>query len=215
MRWQYDPKEIRSGPMQERYEGERPLSRLRCERLRRGWSQLELAEKVRATKVSVSRWENEKVIPQPSYCRRLSEVLEIGLVELFPEGPKRVHTDKIHSIASIRPTQTNNLKQARLQRGLTQMELAEVVGTTRGSVNRWECGLGSPNLHNLRKLCQFLRVSPEELFPDTISEPGAPTQEEAGKKPFTVTPLSTLEEAKETGTRFSTSHSTGQRFFDY
>jgi putative transcriptional regulator len=199
MRWQYDPKEIRSSSMQRRSEQEQPFNRLRYERLRRGWLQAELAKKVHATAVSVCRWESGKVIPQPIYCRRLCKVLEIGLEELFPEGLRRSHTDKVHTIASITFTQANGLRQARLQRGLSQMELAKKVGTSRGSVNRWECGLGSPNLPHLRKLCQFLGVPAEELFPDTISKPGPPTQDEA----------------EETRTHVPTFRSSGQHFFDY
>jgi transcriptional regulator with XRE-family HTH domain len=151
------------------------------------------------SKVTVSRWENGEALPHPIYCGKLCEVLELGLEELFPEEPKRSHTDKIQIIASIIPTQVNGLRQARRQHGLSQIELAKAVCTTRGSINRWEHGLGSPNLPHLRKLCQVLEALPEELFPDTISKPSS----------------SMLEEAKEAETHLPTFRSSEQRFFDY
>lgn len=47
---------------------------------------------------------------------------------------------------------------------LTQTELAEAVGVKRyQTIARWEMGKDYPRLPHLRKLCEVLGVSPEEL----------------------------------------------------
>ncbi len=192
--------DIRSdSPVPPQYEGEQPLSRLQYERERRGWSQLKLAEKVCTTVVSVNRWENGHVFPRPFYRRQLSEALEIGLGELFPEGSRRSHTNQAHDIASIVPIQTNGLRHAREHLGLSQDELAKALGTTRGTVTRWESGQCFPKPRYRQKLSELLGISLEELFPNNITKPGSPIEEED----------------KETGTHIPAFHSSGQHLFDY
>src|SRR5574337_424785 len=55
------------------------------------------------------------------------------------------------------------LKAAREQRCWTQARLAEEVGTTPGTVGRWERGESIPFPHYREKLCQVFGKSPEEL----------------------------------------------------
>jgi tetratricopeptide (TPR) repeat protein/transcriptional regulator with XRE-family HTH domain len=50
------------------------FTRLRDAREAYGWSQQDLADKVRVTKLTVSRWENNKSIPHRHYRRLLSEL---------------------------------------------------------------------------------------------------------------------------------------------
>jgi transcriptional regulator with XRE-family HTH domain len=52
---------------------------------------------------------------------------------------------------------------AREQKFLTQAELAEKVGVTFVSISRWENGIQQPRAYALKKLCQVLEASPEEL----------------------------------------------------
>ena len=63
-------------------------SRLRQERERRGWTQSEVAERVRTTRINVGRWENGQTFPSPYYRQKLSEVFGKTLQELglIPES---------------------------------------------------------------------------------------------------------------------------------
>lgn len=54
------------------------------------------------------------------------------------------------------------LRRARLQRNLTQEELASALGTTAMSIWRWESGkLPSPFFRNV--MCDYFHLSPAEL----------------------------------------------------
>ena len=58
----------------------------------------------------------------------------------------------------------NRLKEYRTERGLTQGELAELVGVTRKTVNTVENGVFSPSALLAIKLAAALSVSVERLF---------------------------------------------------
>lgn len=59
---------------------------------------------------------------------------------------------------------SNRLKQYRTERGLTQGELAELVGVTRKTVNTVENGVFSPSALLAIKLAAALSVPVEQLF---------------------------------------------------
>lgn len=79
-------------------------SRLRQERERRGWTQSEVAERIRTTRVNVGRWENRQTFPGPYYRQKLAELYGKSLQELdlIPEGAEE------HDEASVPLTENNS-----------------------------------------------------------------------------------------------------------
>src|SRR5437870_3282915 len=66
------------------------VPRLRQERVRRGWTQSEVAERIGSTRVNISRWENGMIVPGPYYRQRLSDLFGKSIQELgfIPENSK-------------------------------------------------------------------------------------------------------------------------------
>ena len=58
----------------------------------------------------------------------------------------------------------NQLKELRRRRLLTQEELAQAVGTTYQTIQRWERGESEPRPAAKRRLCAVLGVTPDELL---------------------------------------------------
>lgn len=58
----------------------------------------------------------------------------------------------------------NFISQLRLEKKLTQRELAEKIGVTSKAISRWECGLGFPDISLLEPLSKELGVSILELL---------------------------------------------------
>ena len=56
-----------------------------------------------------------------------------------------------------------NLKRLRLQRGLTQAQLAEKLFVSRSTVAKWENGLGLPNPESMDALEKLFEISSSEL----------------------------------------------------
>ena len=59
----------------------------------------------------------------------------------------------------------NRLRELRRRKLLTQQELAAAVGVKKyQTVQRWESGAAYPRPAQLRKLCQVLEATPDELL---------------------------------------------------
>lgn len=58
----------------------------------------------------------------------------------------------------------DNMRRIREERGLTQAEMAEAVGVTMGSYQRYELGLRSPDPEMIGKIADTLKVTPGALF---------------------------------------------------
>jgi transcriptional regulator with XRE-family HTH domain len=59
------------------------MTRLKFERLRRGWSQVELAERAKVANSYISKFERGVALPYDSQARRLSKALQIPTEQLL------------------------------------------------------------------------------------------------------------------------------------
>jgi len=58
----------------------------------------------------------------------------------------------------------NRIKKAHKQKGLTQEQLAEVIGVSRSAISKWESGDMEPTIDNLAGLARVLNVSADHLL---------------------------------------------------
>ena len=57
------------------------------------------------------------------------------------------------------------IKEYRLQKGMTQQDIADALGESSGRViYNWEKGIGRPDCDKLARLCDLLGVSADELI---------------------------------------------------
>ena len=56
------------------------------------------------------------------------------------------------------------LQELRKQKGLTQVELAELLYVSRTAISKWESGRGFPNIESLKAISMFFSVSLDELL---------------------------------------------------
>ena len=59
------------------------------------------------------------------------------------------------------------LKELRLEKGLNQKELAEIIDTTQRNVSNWENGNSEPDIQMMLKLAKFFEVSVDYLLGNT------------------------------------------------
>ncbi len=69
------------------------------------------------------------------------------------------------------------LLKLRKENNMSQEELAEKLGVSRQAVSKWEVGTASPELANLKALCELFNVSPNEILGYDISKYQAPSLE--------------------------------------
>ena len=56
------------------------------------------------------------------------------------------------------------ISKCRKKKGITQNELAELLGITNRAVSKWETGICMPDAGTIPELCQILDISISDLF---------------------------------------------------
>ena len=64
----------------------------------------------------------------------------------------------------------NRIKTARKNKGLTQKQLADIVGIKHNTLSGWEKGAHSPNGTQIIQLCDVLEIDPNSLYGKEGSE---------------------------------------------
>lgn len=64
----------------------------------------------------------------------------------------------------------NNIRAERARHGMSQRELADIVGVVQMSIVRWESGASEPSVRHLFKMAQLFGCTPEYLL-DMVSMP--------------------------------------------
>lgn len=134
---------------------------LRVARVKAGISQQQLAARLGTRQAVVSNWETGRATPTPFQEEQIREVFKNTDHHLF-DITKNPQTN-------IR-TERTKLKEARFAKGLserrrlTQADVADEIGCSRGAYSLWECGESDPQEHHLRKLLEYYgATSPQDL----------------------------------------------------
>ena len=59
------------------------------------------------------------------------------------------------------------LRTLRKEKGLTQVQLAQMVHVDQTAISQWERGIAQPRLRNCLQLAQILECSIEDIFTET------------------------------------------------
>ena len=67
---------------------------------------------------------------------------------------------------------STKLRNLRIQRGLSQMEMAKLFNTSQSSITSWECGRREPDFSTLKRLAAFFGVPLSAILPsdDNVNE---------------------------------------------
>lgn len=57
-----------------------------------------------------------------------------------------------------------NLKEARIKKGLSQKEVADNIGVAKSTYSLYESGNREPNVQTIKKIADFLDISADELL---------------------------------------------------
>ena len=69
-----------------------------------------------------------------------------------------------------------NITAFRTAQGLSQEQLAQLLGVSRQSVSKWETGTATPDLVHLLRLCEIFSVSLDTLVGQQAAQPVPPVQ---------------------------------------
>lgn len=74
-------------------------------------------------------------------------------------------------MGAIRKTIGENIKKVCALKGIRQVEIAEHMGISQGTVSNWFNGTNSIDIENLAELCSFIGVSLDQIYGVTPLEP--------------------------------------------
>lgn len=152
--------------------------RLKELRLRKGFTQEELANKIGVAKSTLTGYEKGNREPDLFKIKKLTQVLEVdanyllGLSksssnnttqELEHISTERIKEDR-KNINNIRENISNNITFYRKKMKLTQEELANKINVKKTSVSSWERKANSPDIETLYELCKLFNISLEEMY---------------------------------------------------
>ncbi|SHF50795.1 DNA-binding transcriptional regulator YiaG, contains XRE-type HTH domain [Caldanaerobius fijiensis DSM 17918] len=121
--------------------------KIRVARLCKGLSQAQLALLLGAPCAVIGDWERNRSKPSHLYINKLCKVLSIPIEELLQTNATN------HSLGQ-------KIKIARLRKGLSQRELASLIGAPSATVvSKWEKGESIPSALYKEKLCRVLSIS--------------------------------------------------------
>lgn len=63
-------------------------------------------------------------------------------------------------------TFAKNLKSLRIQKNITMKELAEEIGSDKGTISKYEAGVMTPNMVMLKKIARYFNVTMDWLAGD-------------------------------------------------
>lgn len=115
-----------------------------------GLKQSELARKLNLPEMTVSNWVNAKTYPRVDKLQLLSDFFGVTKAELVERKNTNI------CIAE-------KISYFRTNKGLTQEQLASLLGVSKQSVSNWETGLKFPRFKFISELANIFNVSVTEL----------------------------------------------------
>ena len=67
-------------------------------------------------------------------------------------------------MGEVRKIIGDNIKTICEMKGIKQIEIAEFMGISQGSVSNWMKGINSIDIENLAKLCEFLGITLNQVY---------------------------------------------------
>ncbi len=136
-------------------------------RKEKGKTQKEIAHDLGISATGYANWEQGYRNPSILEITRLSKYFNesadylLGLSDDYTSAQPPMH--KPVSQASTKK-HVIRLRELRDEKGLSQKQLAEVLGYTQGSISEWERGATEPSIENILRLCEFFDVSTDCLL---------------------------------------------------
>lgn len=112
-------------------------SHLKAARLAAGMRQDQLAEIAGVARSALQLWETGKTTPNPTSLRRLAGALQVPTTSLYSVPPPSTIHDRI--------------RFQRKSQGLSQVELAHILGVKVSVLQKWESGQGKPDAEILAR----------------------------------------------------------------
>lgn len=143
-------------------------------RYKKGWSQQRLADELQISKSSVNMYERGEREPSFETLEHIADIFNVDLDYLIGRSPiERKYTFERREESAMDMHVGKQIKKSRLERKMTQAELAEKVGCATITIRQYENGSREPGLAALQKIAFALGVHIEDLIEEETFDTGA------------------------------------------
>ena len=135
-------------------------------RIKRNYSQKDLADILSVARSTVANWEKNRFKPTSSMLKKIAYVLDIPLANLPEDDEINLVNNNIENkiIPQVQNKTTGEvIKISRKINKLKQSELANMLNVVPTTIASWESNNSSPSAANIKELSTILKVSPCEI----------------------------------------------------
>ena len=141
------------------------VKNLKQERIKKGYTQKELAEKTGIGRASIYYYEIGHFFPSDYYMERMLEALEVDMDYMVEDRPlTETMSEEWKKIFG------RNLKEERIKKGYTQKKMAEKAGISIKTLHDYEKGHFPERIASLYKLLNILGVGLDYMLEDRPCE---------------------------------------------
>lgn len=115
----------------------------------KGISQYKLAQMLNISQQSVDQWERSLTNPRKSNIDKISSILNVSVNELFGDADTNITAQR--------------LRELREAKGLSQNEVAKLIGVTRTAYLHYETGRYKP-VRKIKELCNLFNVTSDYIL---------------------------------------------------
>lgn len=143
--------------------------RLRALRQAHGLSQQAVADTLGQARSSISHYEDSLFLPSANTLCKLADLYGVTLEELthmLPPKCKRIARRRppVEKPKALQPAIGLRLIALRKERGLKQIDVANRVGISRGTLSAYEQGRGTPSVGLLHSLSVLYGITMDDLI---------------------------------------------------
>lgn len=128
-------------------------------RERKGLTQQELAVRVDVAQATVANWESGRREPDINILIRIAKLFNVTLDELV-----------MKELTPPIPMYARNLAYLRRKHGMTQADVANLLGVSKATSCKYENGDVEPNVEQLIKLADFFGVTMDQIIKQDLSQ---------------------------------------------
>ena len=128
-------------------------------RERKGLTQQELAVRVDVAQATVANWESGRREPDINILIRIAKLFNVTLDELV-----------MKELTPPIPMYARNLAYLRRKHGMTQADVANLLGVSKATSCKYENGDVEPNVEQLIKLADFFGVTMDQIVKQDLSQ---------------------------------------------
>jgi transcriptional regulator with XRE-family HTH domain len=151
-----------------------------------------LGELLGVAQNTISRWENGKSMPGEMSRRKIASAFGISLTSLMDGVASK---SKARARLKLPPPGFGEvITKLRVERGMTAIAFAELLGVSNNTIYRWECGKNTPSGATCEKIAAVLGIPIDDLIHTVKTE--VFSTESAGNQANAPKPLSFGESMK-------------------